>query len=207
MNSQGRLDIGALLQLAGATPPRHGRGRWGCPECGRPAHVSVDFGKEAFHCWHAGCGFRGYRATLERRVGLSRKLTPAEQRERRQVLNESKRAAEWLAGTLRAHRLRFTALHRRLLRVRDRAAERLRATPQDEAAWSRLVLAYRVLPKVRAALAILEYAPTRQRLAYLAASPRGRKEMLCQIVERGGLSDANVRFVEIEVYCPGAVVA
>lgn len=207
VSATAQFDIGVLLEMAGAKPPRHARGKWGCPECGRPAHVSVDFNKEAFKCWHAGCGFRGYRATLERRLGLSRKSTPAEQRQRRQVLNESQRAAEWLVGKLRAHRLRFTALHRRLLIVEDRAAESLRVNPQDEAAWSRLALAYSILPKVRAALAVVEDAPTRQRLAYLTAIPRERKEMLSQTVERGGLSDANGRFVEIEVCCPGAVVA
>lgn len=205
MSTHTQLDFGALLEMVGAKPARAGK-RWDCPECGRPGHVSVDFAKEAFYCWHAGCAFRGYRQNLEKRLGLSRKLTPAEQRERRQVLNESQRAAEWLTGKLRTYRLRLAAVHRRLLRTQGRAAEKLRANPQDEAAWSQLALAYHSLPKVRSALALVEDAPIRERLAYLTASPGQRKEMARRILERGGLSAAKGRFVEIEICCPGAVV-
>ena len=76
LSARGQFDIAALLEMVGANPPRYGRGKWGCPDCGRPAHVSVDFAKEAFKCWHAGCSFRGYRQTLEKRLGLPQSGQP-----------------------------------------------------------------------------------------------------------------------------------
>ena len=155
MSAAAQFNIATLLEMAGAKPPRNGWGKWGCPDCGRPAHVSVDFAKEAFKCWHAGCDFRGYGQTLENRLGLGRKLNRAEERKRQIVLNESRSAAEWLTGELRAHRLKLIALHRRVLKIHDRTVDRLKANISDEQAWSMLALVYRGLPEVRVALALV----------------------------------------------------
>ena len=198
VSPESRNDLERLLLLAGAKPARTGK-RWDCPECGSPGHVSVDSAKEAYHCWHAGCGFRGYRRTLEKRLGIERRLTEAQRREWSKALHESQRAAEWLAEELHALHLRLAALHRRLLTMQYGAAKRLGANADNETAWACLATAHRNLPLVHAALLLVEDAPIRQRLEYLNASPRQRKEIAWRTVERCGLIDSHGRFLELSL--------
>jgi len=163
----------------------------------------VDFAKEAFKCWHAGCSFRGYRQTLEKRLGLRQRLSPAERQERQRVLSESQRAAEWLAAQLRARRFRLYQVHQALLTIIFGASDRLRRDSCDEVAWSGLVYAYPQIDSARAELALLESAPVETRIAFLDNSPASRKENLRTVIEHGGLFDSGGRFIEIETHCPG----
>lgn len=92
-----QYDLPDLLQKAGALPPRHGRGKWTCPECGRN-DLSVSEDKQVFHCFHAGCSFSGGIGSLRMRLGTLRQWLHRDEylhlRREREAANEAERNKE-----------------------------------------------------------------------------------------------------------------
>lgn len=142
-------DLQALLLSAGAKPARYGR-RWDCPYCGRPGHVSVDPGKGLFHCWHAGCGFKGSAFTLA--LELGQRFSSGELR----AYRDCQRRKETSLAKLKADYRRLATDHRRWLALLAMAETRLVANMDDEAAWSALALAHRESETVSRRLDSLE---------------------------------------------------
>lgn len=145
-------DIGALLEQAGARPPRHGRGKWLCPECGRP-DLSVNLEKQVFHCFHAGCSFAGGIGTLRQRLGIEREWLPKAEYIRQCRQRESIHdAALRLYQAVKARRFELLNEFHTLNRIEAGAHK---AGP-TQAAWGALALIYQQRPPVEQQLDRLE---------------------------------------------------
>jgi hypothetical protein len=70
-------NIAALLEKAGAKPPRYGRGKWRCPRHNGTPSLTVNLDGEWFRCWNSSCDFKGNIYTLRRQLGMSRPWIPA----------------------------------------------------------------------------------------------------------------------------------
>lgn len=130
--------LAALLTKAGAKPARYGK-RWDCPRCGRSGRVSVDVGKGVFHCWHAGCDFKGSIFTLARELGVTQALNSAEAR----AYRERQLRGERIKAELKVQYRKLAAEHRDWLALITAAESRLETNMDDEVAWSAMALAYR----------------------------------------------------------------
>jgi hypothetical protein len=143
-----------LLEQVGAVPPRHGRGKWRCPECGRP-DLSVNLEKQVFHCFHAGCSFSGGMGTLRQRLGIERQRLPKAEYIRQ--CRECERVHDAALRLYAAAKLRRFELYDQL-RVLGRIEVGAHDCGPTEAAWSALALVYSEPPRILAELAILENA-------------------------------------------------
>ena len=83
-------EIAELLERCGAQPPRYGRGKWMCPQCGRP-DLSVSMDKQLFNCFHDGCDFRGGICTLHKRLGIGHEWLSREDYLRQQQAQDAAR--------------------------------------------------------------------------------------------------------------------
>ena len=137
-----------LLERAGAIPPRHGRGKWTCPECKRPA-LSVNADKAVYHCFYAGCGFSGGPGTLRKRLGIaSERLPSAEYRELCRKQERAHDAAERLYSAAKARRFE---LYDQLCVLAGIQVGAHRAG-LSETAWRALAMVYREQPAIEAEL-------------------------------------------------------
>lgn len=188
-----QFEMGELLERAGAKP--RGRGRADCPRCGGKRTISHN--RALFNCHHAGCGFQGSIHTLAKELGLARPLSAAERQEFHQGLSFAREAAGQALERVRSRRFELYEAHRSLLSILLSASERLKQNPEDERAWAALASTDRELPKIRAELAMLEYAPVGDRLALLNASDSDREPVLARVIIHGGVVDSNGKFVEV----------
>lgn len=189
------LDLSFLLQKAGAEPGRIGK-RWNCPSCGKPNHVSVDFGKGVYHCWHAGCDFHGSRFTLAKSLGFASPSND-QQRQYAKQRQSAQRAAEIEYARRMQRRQELYFDHRELLSMLYAESRRLQSGSGDEASWAALAIAYRQLSRVRAELLLLEDAPFAARRAFMRADRPQREAAIDQVVERGGLLSEYGKFLEL----------
>ena len=141
-----------LLERAGAHPPRHGRGKWRCGECGHPA-LSVNVAKELYHCFYAGCSFSGGTGTLRNRLGIRREWIPKgewirQQREQGQVHDAALRLYA-------AAKARCLALYDELRTLNRIEAGAHRIGP-SEAVWAALAMVYCDRPAIEHAVDMLE---------------------------------------------------
>lgn len=191
----GQFDLEGLLRHAGSKPARYGK-RWDCPSCGKSGRVSVDFGKSVYHCWHAGCSFKGSAFTLARSLGFA-SPTPQQAQTYRRERDEAETAARCFAERLWERRHELYAEHRELLDIRRGAHSRLQSDPQNKIAWDALRFVHGQTPIVRVELLLLESAPVGERLEFIHAPSAKRAEHLQKIVERDGLTSHDGRFLEI----------
>ena len=188
-----QFDMVGLLERAGAK--LRGRGRADCPRCG--AKRTISYNRTLFKCHHAGCGFQGSIHTLAKELGLARPLSAAERQELCQRLQCAQEAAGQALGRVRSRRFELYEAHRSLLSILFGASERLKQNPEDERAWAALAYIDRELPKIRAELGILEYAPVEDRLALLNASDSDREAVLSKVITDAGVVDWHGKFVEV----------
>lgn len=197
--AQVEFSLPDLLRCAGARIVSERRAD--CPSC--RGRRTISYTADVFNCHHAGCGFRGSATTLARDLGLAKRLSAAERRTSARVRAQAQQAAAWLTAELRARRFALYDAHQALLSIVFGASARFRRDMSNEIAWAGLAYAYPQLDSVRAELSVLEAAPIPDRLILLKQSDSHHKEIIRRAIERGGVKDANGRFVEIEVYCPG----
>ena len=171
-----------------------------CPRCG--GRRTVSYTDELFHCFQAGCGFKGNALTLARELGLAESFSAEERRALARIRAQAQQAAAWLTAKLRARRFQLYDAHQELLSIIYGASHRLGRLSGDESAWLGLAYAYPELDTTLAELALLENAPIADRLTFLQATPQARREMVRRVTEDGGLWDGQGRFVEVEIHCP-----
>ena len=157
-----------LLELAGANPPRFGRGKWTCPNCQRPA-LSVNTDKQVFNCHHAGCDFHGGIGTLRQRLGIEREWLPKPEYIRQCRECESVHDA--------ALRLYAAAKARRFarydeLRILARMETGAHIAGLTEAAWDTLALVYAERPVIECELDILENSGAAELISFLDPGER-----------------------------------
>jgi hypothetical protein len=189
-------DIEALLAETGAHPPRHGRGKWICPECQRPA-LSVNLDKQVFNCFHGGCEFHGGIGTLRKRLGMHREWLPDDEYRRlRRKRERARDAAQRLAGAVRCRREGLLDRLRSLNQL-EVASHGIGPT---EAAWQGLGLTYADRPKVLSELVILENATACDLIRFFLASEEIRKEKIGRVLSWGGFyPDGRESFVEVNI--------
>ena len=191
------FDLTALLERAGARPARVGK-RWDCPTCGKPGRVSVDVGKGVFHCFHAGCGFRGNTVTLAKSLGVAEKLAPEESRALQERFAWTRRVRERTERVVKPRRLELYDEHQALLELYDRADNEARDRMREDILWGALAFVDRRLDQVKAELLILESAPRADRARYLHLPEPEKAEVIKRVIEHGGLFDGERRFVELD---------
>lgn len=153
MNAAHQANVASLLELAGAIPSRHGKGKWTCPACKRPT-LSVNPDKGVFHCFHGGCTFQGGIGTLRKWLGLRREWLPrAEYLRLRRQQQQARAAAQRLAQVVRERRAQLLEELRTLGRAELMAHN---AGPHDAAAWEALFRIYAQRPAIEADLTALE---------------------------------------------------
>lgn len=185
--------ITELLEMEGARPA--GARRFNCPDCGGRRTVAVDDGRGLFHCHHAGCDFRGGIGTLRKRLGLRREWLPRVEYFRQQ--RERERAHE-------AVRRLVAAVHARCMELLGslHGLNRLEALAHDagasEARWEILGHVYCKRSRLLAKLTILENCGAVDLIRFLSAETELRERVIDGVLMRGGLYDAQGRFVEIE---------
>jgi hypothetical protein len=168
-------EIAALLEQAGAVPPRYGRGNWRCPEHpeSRSPSLSVNLDKGVFRCFHVEtgreCGFRGGVAFLKRRLNirggpwLSREQYLLQKRERERA--ERTQDASWrLSCAVRLRRIALLDWLRDLNWLESAAHD---AGPDDPQTWPDLALVYCLRPTVEADLDFLESASAEETAYFL----------------------------------------
>lgn len=141
-----------MLEQAGAVPPRHGRGKWRCGECGHPA-LSVNVDRALYHCFHSGCNFSGGLGTLRHRLGIQGDWIPTAEwvRQKQERERVSAAAGRLSHAVLERSKVLFDRL--RDLRRAEVAAHRLGPT---EASWDALAKVYRERPAIEGELDVLE---------------------------------------------------
>jgi hypothetical protein len=157
-------DLRDLLEQAGAAPPRHGRGKWQCPNHHGSPSLSVDPARGLFNCHHPGCDFRGNSFTLARALGLTRRLPREDYLRLRREREQARKAAQWLAGRVQERRWQLDQAHRDSLGAILWAHA---AGPNCELGWSALEWAYERLPRIRGELLAFEVASARNALEIL----------------------------------------
>ena len=75
----------------------------------------------------------------------------------------------------------------------------MKRNPQDATGWMLLEYAYQKLPRIRAALAILEDGLIKGRVEFLGGDSGQQEQYIAEIVRAGGLYDVQGRFVEVTV--------
>jgi len=188
------VQFARLFQLAGAAPPRHGRGKWLCPECKR-SDLSVDPNKQVFHCFHAGCPFQGGVGTLRKRLGLLREWLPREEYLRlRRQRERAREAAERLAHAVKVRRLELLDSLHTLDRLIFEAHD---AGPDSPEAWNVLGAAYARHPPILAEIAILESTTTANLVRFLTGDTAARTEAIARVLAHGGLYDKTGKWTEL----------
>jgi len=160
-----QLGFPELLARVGAIPPRHGRGKWTCPDCQRPA-LSVNPDKGVFLCHHAGCDFRGGIGVLRQRLGIAREWLPKPEYIRQMRGRElADRAARALYGVVRARRFKLLDTLHNFNWLEFLAHDAGADNPET---WESLALVYGERPLILAELAILENANAADLLQFLS---------------------------------------
>ncbi|HEV2383363.1 MAG TPA: hypothetical protein VG206_26665 [Terriglobia bacterium] len=195
MNAAVEFDLRELLTAAGAEFGRGKRPR--CPRCKKLGTLSVDLANGVFCCHNSECDFRGNAVILAKAQGRLAHVSPAERRAQAEAHRRAREAAEITASRASAERQQLYATHRELLSIQEKADEWLRTNPDDQTAWSGLRFTDIQIPRVRAALGILEDAPIETRLKFLEAGAEEREAMIDVVIERGGILDDSGRFVEV----------
>jgi hypothetical protein len=186
-------DIETLLAETGAHPPRHGRGKWICPECQRPA-LSVNLDKQVFNCFHGGCEFHGGIGTLRKRLGVHREWLPDDEYRRlRRKRERAHDAAARLYGAIQARRNGLLDLLHCLNQL-EVASHRIGPT---ETTWRRLALTYADRPKVLSELVILENASACDLIRFFLDGSEARREAIGRVLEWGGFSPRAGEFLEV----------
>ena len=150
--------IAELLEMAGARPPKHGRGKWTCPECHCDT-LSVNRENQVFKCHHAGCDFHGGIGTLRKRLGIEREWLPRDEYLRQ--MRERERAEE-------AARRLYAAAHKRQLELREefRNLALMELSAHEcgpiEEAWDVLAEVCAERPRIEQKLDMLESRSTSQ---------------------------------------------
>jgi hypothetical protein len=148
-------DVAILLEMAGAKPPRYGRGKWTCPDCQKPT-LGVNLQKAVFNCFHEGCPFHGGPVFLRKRLGIRRDWVPADEyRRQRQQRERAEDAARRLYEAVHARRTELLDWLRDLARLENAAHD---AGMDQEQAWADLALVYRERPEIESELDFLESA-------------------------------------------------
>lgn len=149
-------DFSRLLELAGAR--LRGSHRADCPCCHGFRTVSFDEVKGLFNCHNAkdgkACEFHGTRRTLERQLGLARKLSPPEVLELRRLRRHDQQMREG-NGAMRRHGHELLELVRKQIRL---------ATDQGPTrhSWNVLDQAYRKESHIERVLEQIEQSPYAQ---------------------------------------------
>ena len=184
-------DLPLLLQKAGARLV--GRERFDCPKCHRKRTGS--YHDEVFYCH--GCGYKGNSVSLAKELCLARPMSREEYRAIRLQRERAHEAATLSVALRRARRWQLYDQHQTLLGIHAGATRALRREPENETAWAALAFAFCELPKTRAELLLLECAPFAERRAFMRASRTERTTAIERIIEHGGLTDLDNRFVEL----------
>jgi hypothetical protein len=193
--SSNQFDLRELLQAEGA---QFGRGkRPPCPRCGKRGTLSIDLDAGVFCCHNAACDFRGNSYTLARAQGRLANLSPAERRVQAQAFQRAREAGAVAAARTREELRKLHDQHIELQNIQDNARAWLLADEHDEPAWAGLQFSYQQLPRVRAAIALLEEGPVDGRLDFLDAGEEQRESMIDRVVRHGGLFDEHGRFLEV----------
>lgn len=194
MSAAIELEITELLEQAGAVPPRHGRGKWTCPECKCPA-LGVNKDRGLYHCFHAGCAFHGGIGTLRKRLGLRREWLPrAEHLRLRREREQANKAAEQLYATIKARRLELLDQIHSLNRI-EQGAHRSGADRPET--WLALAMVHAERPSMLVELAILENCRVPELVRFLTADTQTRQAAVDRVLGWGGLQDASGKFLEL----------
>lgn len=187
-------DVETLLPLAGAHPPRHGRGKWLCPDCHRPT-LSVNLGKQVFNCHYAGCQFHGGIGALRKRLGIRRDWLPESEYRRLRLEHQRARdAAQRLYLAVESRRKDLLDLLRGLSQL-EMACHKTGAT---HVAWRGLEITYTDRPKVLAELVILENAMAADLVRFLLAGKEVRSATIGRVLSRGGFYPRAGEYVEVQ---------
>jgi ribosomal protein L37AE/L43A len=181
-----QYDIPALLEMAGAKPRGN---RHDCPKCG--ARRTVTNTADCFFCHH--CQWKGNNITLEKELGVHKRLSRAEYQELRRKLERTRDAAARLYGAIQARR---NGLLDRLhsLNQLEGASHKIGPT---EAAWQGLGLTYADRPKVLSELVILENATAADLIRFFLDGSGARREAIGCVLEWGGFSPRAGEFLEV----------
>lgn len=197
MTTRSNGDFLGLLIRSGAVPPRSGRGKWTCPECGRNT-LSVNINIGAFKCFHAGCMFKGRVGTLLWRLGLHREWLPRQefrwqQHQRAQADSMARRVyALWKQRWSET----IDLLHG--LNALEDSAHKL--GPHNPRTWHALGIVYESRPQIQALLLILEVSPIQKLVQFLGLDAKGRKAIMERVVFNRGIHAGEGRFIELTIW-------
>lgn len=189
--------LGELLTRAAAKRPQYGK-KWECPACGKPT-LSVDEDHGLFHCFHAGCDFKGNTATLARSLGLALpKMSPVERRRRQE---RERRLDERVNRTLGAKHERRQWVIASLTNLYRWGHTAHVAGPDSPRAWDILATVYRERLRLTAELLILDNARGPDLERFLGLSRQSvdgdRDTAIDNVVMLGGMYDRAGKFVPL----------
>jgi ribosomal protein L37AE/L43A len=185
-----QYDVPTLLEMAGAKPRGN---RHDCPKCG--ARRTVTNTADCFFCHH--CQWKGNNITLEKELGVHRRLSRAEYQELRRKRDRAHDAALRLCAAVKTRRTDLLDWLYALNRFEARARK---AGPTIEAAWQGLGLTYADRPKVLSELVILENAIACDLVRFFLATEEIRKEKIGRVLSWGGFyPDGRESFVEVNI--------
>lgn len=195
---QNTLDFRALLVDAGAKPPRTERGRWGCPTCGK-RRVGVDFNRQLFNCWTAGCEFHGNIVTLAKRLGLD-----TDSREWRKARTKAAQRLETVerAEALRRRVYQATAeKFRGMLGIYSRVSTGILEGGNQADLLENGLNLYVDLLALSAELLLLDVLPPLPLCDFIGAAEPTRQRQIMEVVSREGVWIAE-RFHELPPIVP-----
>jgi hypothetical protein len=190
----GECDLRELLEVAGATPPRNGRGKWCCPRCRSRACLSVDLARGLFHCFHDGCDFSGNALQLARQLGLTRRLSRQEFFQLRQHHERTDKMAQRLYALWKP---RWFDLLDWLHQLNELIIAAQQLGPTNAVAWDALETVYSQRRAIITELMILESAPPSLLIEFLIGDTKLRHSIVDCVIFNGGLYDGEGRFVEL----------
>lgn len=159
--------IGSLLEIAGARI--RGRSRADCPRCKR--FRAISFTSETFFCHGIDCGWKGNTVSLEKELGIYRRIPSAEYRELRRRSERAHEAAVRLYSAAHSRQLELREELRLLGRAELRAHE---AGPDDPDSWEILAYVYQLRPTIERELEALEADDP----AFVLARRRNKGDMI-----------------------------
>jgi ribosomal protein L37AE/L43A len=152
VNTANQHDISELLTLAGARPRGN---RHDCPKCGGVRTVTHT--AECFYCHH--CQWKGNAVTLQKELGIYRRLPSEEYREIRRKRERASEAALRLYAV--AHQRELSLQHD--LRSLGRMEQAAHDAGLDKAeTWDTLAEVYAQRPAIEAELDVLETGSARE---------------------------------------------
>ncbi len=171
--------IVGLIEQAGARPRGN---RHDCPKCG--GLRTITHSEKAFYCHK--CHWKGNVTTLEKELGIYRRLPSAEYREQCRRRERASKAARTLYAKVHQRQLDLREELRLLGRAELLAHEQ---GADDPKAWDTLAVVYQSRPPIEAALDTLENSTAAELIRFLDSTA-------ASIVERPG-AFVNAHGVEV----------